>query len=125
MAPSRQPPATTRAAHTLAFVISYEWRGAFTNDEVNALHAEAFGQRLDDGWQSQLHRHSLGWVCARDDAGLAGFVNVAWNGGAASSPPPPACSPCSVVRPELGPHRRPPQPHRHQQQHQPQKPCCR
>jgi GNAT superfamily N-acetyltransferase len=62
-------------------VISYEWRGAFTSYEVNALHAEAFGERLDDDWQSQLHRHSLGWVCARDDAGLAGFVNVAWNGG--------------------------------------------
>jgi hypothetical protein len=59
MAPSLQPPATTRAAPTLAFVISYEWRGAFTNDEVNALHAEAFGERLDDDWRSQLDRHSL------------------------------------------------------------------
>jgi GNAT superfamily N-acetyltransferase len=62
-------------------VISYEWRGAFTNAEVNALHAEGFGHRvLDEDWQAQLERHSLGWVCARD-GGLAGFVNVGWDGG--------------------------------------------
>ncbi|HEY2575514.1 MAG TPA: GNAT family N-acetyltransferase [Streptosporangiaceae bacterium] len=63
-------------------MIQYEWRGAFTNDEVNALHAEGFGHRvLDEDWRAQLERHSLGWVCARDGAGLAGFVNVAWDGG--------------------------------------------
>jgi GNAT superfamily N-acetyltransferase len=61
----------------------YSWRGPITNDELNALHAEGFGHRiLDDDWQAQLNRHSLGWVTARDDAGrLAGFVNVAWDGG--------------------------------------------
>jgi ribosomal protein S18 acetylase RimI-like enzyme len=62
-------------------VITYEWRGAFTNAEVNALHAEAFGHEPgDDDWEAQLLRHSLGWVCARDRAHLAGFVNVAWDG---------------------------------------------
>jgi ribosomal protein S18 acetylase RimI-like enzyme len=62
-------------------VITCEWRGAITNAEVNALHAEAFGhERDDDDWRAQLERWSLGWVCARDGAALAGFVNVAWNG---------------------------------------------
>ena len=62
-------------------MITCEWRGAFTNAEVNALHAEAFGHEPgDDDWRAQLQRHSLGWVCARDDEGLAGFVNVPWDG---------------------------------------------
>ncbi len=62
-------------------VVSYEWRGPVGNDELSALHAAGFGQPArEHDWQAQL-RHSLGWVCARDDAGLAGFVNVAWDGG--------------------------------------------
>jgi GNAT superfamily N-acetyltransferase len=91
-------------------VISYLWRGGFTNAEVNALHAEGFGHEvLDIDWRAQLERHSLGWVCARAGAGqagvgpaetaavaqegaagvdtadtaiaeLVGFVNVAWDG---------------------------------------------
>ncbi len=28
-----------------------------------------------------MERHSLGWVCAREGGDLAGFVNVAWDGG--------------------------------------------
>jgi ribosomal protein S18 acetylase RimI-like enzyme len=64
-------------------MISYEWRGAFSNPELNALHAEGFGTPLrDDDWVTQVTRHSLGWVCARDGSRLAGFVNVAWDGGA-------------------------------------------
>jgi GNAT superfamily N-acetyltransferase len=60
-----------------------EWRGAFDNTELNRLHAEAFEHPVfDDDWAGQVGRHSLGWVCARDDAGdLVGFVNVAWDGG--------------------------------------------
>ncbi|ATL30031.1 GNAT family N-acetyltransferase [Streptomyces formicae] len=65
--------------------ITYEWRGDFEDPEVNLLHAEGFGHpALDIGWREQVRRHSLGWVCARDGAGageLAGFVNVAWDGG--------------------------------------------
>jgi GNAT superfamily N-acetyltransferase len=62
--------------------VAYEWRGVFTNDEVNALHAEAFGHRLlDDDWAGQVARHSLGWVCARDAGRLVGFVNAPWDGG--------------------------------------------
>lgn len=72
---------STRVA-SLARVVSYEWRGSFANDEVNALHAEGFGHPPDDDdWLTQVSRHSLGWVCARESGRLAGFVNVAWNGG--------------------------------------------
>ncbi|WP_242884134.1 GNAT family N-acetyltransferase [Actinomadura litoris] len=62
--------------------ITYEWRGEFENAPLNALHAEGFDHPvLDIDWRAQLHRHSLGWVCARDGGDLVGFVNVAWDGG--------------------------------------------
>jgi ribosomal protein S18 acetylase RimI-like enzyme len=61
--------------------VSYTWRGEFTNQEVNRLHAEAFRHRvLNDDWWTQVNRHSLGWVCAMDGRALVGFVNVAWDG---------------------------------------------
>jgi GNAT superfamily N-acetyltransferase len=63
---------------------TYGWRGDVESAELNALHAEAFGHRLygDDEWDrsAQLDGHSLGWVCAREDGDLVGFVNVAWDG---------------------------------------------
>jgi GNAT superfamily N-acetyltransferase len=63
-------------------VVSYEWRGEFTNARVNALHAEGFGHRpLDEDWKDQVSRHSLGWVCAVEGGELLGFVNVPWDGG--------------------------------------------
>ena len=62
--------------------VAYLWRGDFTNDEVNVLHAEGFGHALlEDDWKAQVERHSLGWVCARDGDELVGFVNVPWDGG--------------------------------------------
>jgi GNAT superfamily N-acetyltransferase len=62
--------------------ISYEWRGEFTNADLNTLHAEGFGHPvLADDWQTQVREHSLGWVCARQSAVLVGFVNVPWDGG--------------------------------------------
>ena len=64
--------------------ITYEWRGEFGNDEVNALHAEAFDTRVFDesewNWRDLVSAHSLGWVVARDGATLVGFVNVLWDG---------------------------------------------
>jgi GNAT superfamily N-acetyltransferase len=64
--------------------ITHEWRGDFGNAEMNRLHAEAFGTRVFDdsewNWREQVERHSLGWVVARDDAKLIGFVNVPWDG---------------------------------------------
>ena len=84
--------------------VTYEWRGEFGNDELEALHAEGFGHaKAAHDWWAQLSRHSLGWVCARgeaaDDAAgagapgagagaggsdgtLLGFVNVPWDGAA-------------------------------------------
>ncbi len=63
--------------------ITYAWRGDFSNEAVNRLHAEGFGHRLlDDDWVGQVHRHSLGWVGAVAGDELIGFVNVAWDGGA-------------------------------------------
>ncbi|GAA1401725.1 GNAT family N-acetyltransferase [Catellatospora coxensis] len=63
--------------------ITFTWRGAFHNTEVELLHADGF-ERDPSGhdWQGQVTRHSLGWVCARDSSRLVGFVNVAWDGGA-------------------------------------------
>ena len=62
----------------------YQWRGAFGNSEVNALHAEAFGTRLfsdaEWDWVRQTANHSLGWVTARQGGDLVGFVNVIWDG---------------------------------------------
>ena len=59
-----------------------EWRGAFGNDELNALHAECFDHPvLGDDWWGQVNRFSLGWVCLRQERRLVGFVNVAWDGG--------------------------------------------
>jgi GNAT superfamily N-acetyltransferase len=64
--------------------VTYEWRGAFENAEMNALHAEAFATRLFEdaewNWVEQVARHSLGWVVARDEGDLAGFANVLWDG---------------------------------------------
>ena len=79
--PAQPSPAPASTPGQPAAALS--WRGTFTNAELNALHAEGFGHRvLDDDWQAQLSRHSLGWVTARDSHGeLAGFVNVAWDGG--------------------------------------------
>jgi GNAT superfamily N-acetyltransferase len=61
--------------------IDFEWRGAFRNDEFHVLHAEAFDTRIfDDDWVALTARHSLGWVTARADGELVGFVNVIWDG---------------------------------------------
>ena len=60
------------------------WRGAFSNAEVNALHAEGFETRVygDDewDWHGLTARHSLGWVTARRGEYLIGFANVLWDG---------------------------------------------
>jgi hypothetical protein len=65
--------------------IRFEWRGDFGNDEVNELHADAFGGRVftadEWDWRDLTSRWSLGWVTARSATGaLVGFVNVVWDG---------------------------------------------
>ena len=57
----------------------YEWRGGLTDDEVVEL-VESHGGRSEVGWFEQIRPHSLGWVTARSDGQLVGFVNVAWDG---------------------------------------------
>jgi GNAT superfamily N-acetyltransferase len=64
--------------------VLYQWRGEFDSLEVNALHAEAFETRVFDesewNWRALVETHSLGWVTARQDDALVGFVNVLWDG---------------------------------------------
>ena len=62
--------------------ITYEWHGDFANDEINRLHAEAFGTEVFDDWdwRAQVAGHSLGWVVAHEGKALVGFVNVVWDG---------------------------------------------
>ncbi|MEV7186816.1 GNAT family N-acetyltransferase [Kitasatospora sp. NPDC093102] len=67
--------------------IDYQWRGPLADPELDALHAEGFGHPGGEPageWLARLERHSLGWVTARRtaDGALAGFVNLAWDGGA-------------------------------------------
>jgi GNAT superfamily N-acetyltransferase len=72
------------ATRVTSVMISYRWRGDFDSTELNELHAEAFETRVYDetewNWLELVHEHSLGWVVARDDARLVGFVNVPWDG---------------------------------------------
>jgi len=59
----------------------FEWRAEFSNEALNALHAEAFDHAVQDhDWLAQVRTHSLGWVCAFDADTLLGFVNVPWDG---------------------------------------------
>lgn len=64
--------------------VTYEWRGEFTNTEVNELHAEAFETRVfsDDewDWRALTDAHSFGWVVARRGEELVGFTNVVSDG---------------------------------------------
>ena len=80
--PTPEPGPRGAIGTLLPMSVTYDWRGDFENAEVNALHAEAFDHRvLEDDWRGQVEKHSLGWVCARADDELVGFVNLAWDGG--------------------------------------------
>lgn len=62
--------------------VVFEWRGPVDDDELSILHASAFARELViEDWNRRLERHSLGWVTARQDATLVGFVNVVGDGG--------------------------------------------
>jgi ribosomal protein S18 acetylase RimI-like enzyme len=56
------------------------WRGPVTDDEMVGLVASHGGTPVP-GWWDRIRPHSLGWVTARAGGTLAGFVNVAWDGG--------------------------------------------
>jgi GNAT superfamily N-acetyltransferase len=64
--------------------IDFEWRGDFSDLEINKLHAEAFETRVHNeaelNWRTFVNEHSLGWVVARNRRTLVGFANVPWDG---------------------------------------------
>lgn len=59
---------------------TYDWRGPVTDDEMVDL-VRSHGGTPEIGWWDRVREHSLGWVTARIDGRLVGFVNVAWDGG--------------------------------------------
>lgn len=62
---------------------NFTWRDQFNNSEYESLHSEAFGVSIvvSNVDQVLLHeKHSLGWVTARDDDHLVGFVNIISDG---------------------------------------------
>jgi GNAT superfamily N-acetyltransferase len=60
--------------------IEYRWRGPVSDVEMMTL-ITAHGGNAVPGWWDQIRPYSLGWVTARlPGGGLAGFVNVAWDG---------------------------------------------
>lgn len=61
--------------------LTLRWREPVTDEELYELITSHNGRAVA-GWWDQIRPHSLGWVTARDAHGvLAGFVNVAWDGG--------------------------------------------
>lgn len=57
------------------------WRGRLEDEELCEL-VTSHGGTPVAGWWERIRPHSLGWVTARlGDGTLAGFVNVAWDGG--------------------------------------------
>ena len=64
--------------------VEYQWRGEFTSAEVNELHADAFQHRTyadtEWDWAALCQENSLGWVTARTDGRLVGFVNLISDG---------------------------------------------
>ena len=64
----------------MGLTVSYQWRGPITDAEIVEL-IESHGGKAVRGWWDQIQPYSLGWVTAREDDALVGFVNVAWDGG--------------------------------------------
>ena len=62
-------------------MIEESWRGDFSDEEVDQLHAAAFHHAPWEGrWRSNAERLSLGWATARSQGQLVGFLNVPWDG---------------------------------------------
>jgi GNAT superfamily N-acetyltransferase len=73
-------PATYRAHVPAAPEVVLAWRGPLTDDEMVEL-VRSHGGAPVPGWWDRIQPFSLGWVTARADGTLLGFVNVAWDGG--------------------------------------------
>lgn len=63
-----------------AAAVKYRWRGPLADAEMLALVTSHEGTAFP-GWWDRVRDHSLGWVTARHEGQLIGFVNVAWDGG--------------------------------------------
>ena len=62
------------------FDVIYRISPPVTNDEMNQLFADAWGNADPTDFRPILER-SLAYVCAYHAARLIGFVNLAWDGG--------------------------------------------
>ena len=62
------------------FDLDYRISPPVTNDEMNQLFADAWGNDEPTDFRPILER-SLAYVCAYHAARLIGFVNLAWDGG--------------------------------------------
>jgi len=75
------PTAACSTIRPVSGSIEYRWRGPVSDAEMMTL-ITAHGGQAVAGWWDQIRPCSLGWVTARlPGGGLAGFVNVAWDGG--------------------------------------------
>lgn len=62
------------------FDVVYRISPPVTNDEMNQLFADAWGNDEPTDFRPILER-SLAYVCAYHATRLVGFVNIAWDGG--------------------------------------------
>jgi GNAT superfamily N-acetyltransferase len=62
--------------------IEYKLSPEVSNQDLNALFAEAWPDRHKETDFGPVLSHSLGYVCAYRADELIGFINVAWDGGA-------------------------------------------
>jgi GNAT superfamily N-acetyltransferase len=60
--------------------VAYRWRATVDDAEVDALHADAFGETAATYQWRRSRPLSLGWVTASKEGRLVGFANVAWDG---------------------------------------------
>lgn len=60
--------------------VAYRISPPVTNDELNQLFADAWGNDEPTDFRPILER-SLAYVCAYHETRLIGFVNLAWDGG--------------------------------------------
>jgi ribosomal protein S18 acetylase RimI-like enzyme len=61
-------------------LVELTWRAPISDAEMLDL-VNSYGGKAETGWWSRVQLHSLGWVSARSDGRVVGFVNVAWDGG--------------------------------------------
>ncbi|MFC2031419.1 GNAT family N-acetyltransferase [Chloroflexota bacterium] len=61
--------------------VQYRLDPLVTNEELNALFADAWPSWPGDEDFGPVLQRSLGYVCAYQQCQLVGFVNIAWDGG--------------------------------------------